>query len=99
MRQCHFCSRWFRNRQGVRRHLGYCSTYRAVRGPVSRSVREPLFQCQDCVATFGAALVAKVTRDEMHAQHSQHRGCAVCGKDLWVDAGWKLMPAGTPTGQ
>jgi hypothetical protein len=26
-RPCHFCGRWFGNKQGVRRHLGYCAEY------------------------------------------------------------------------
>lgn len=96
MRQCHFCNRWFGNRQGVRRHLGFCTKYREAGGSAGKSIRERLFQCQDCVATFGTELVKKVTREEMHAQHAKHRGCEVCGKNDWIDAGWKLVPVETP---
>lgn len=27
-RKCHFCHRWFGNKQAVRRHLGYCDWYK-----------------------------------------------------------------------
>lgn len=52
-RTCYFCERWFRNKQAVRRHLGYCKAYqsgekdsvRTSPGP-ARSERNSL--CADC---------------------------------------------------
>ena len=29
MRQCHFCERWFTNKQAVRAHLKHCPEYQA----------------------------------------------------------------------
>ena len=32
MRTCHFCGKWYRNKQAVRAHLQWCSQYIAEKG-------------------------------------------------------------------
>jgi hypothetical protein len=52
MRQCHFCERWFRNKQSVRAHLKACSNYKhqlhagLVVGTQTRFVG--YYQCPAC---------------------------------------------------
>ena len=46
MRRCHFCGRWFKNKQAVRAHLKYCSEYQEARldVKVKRAVKHSLNQ-------------------------------------------------------
>ena len=92
MRTCRFCSRWFRNKQAVRRHLGYCRDYLSLGRSPQGWTREPLFKCTSYVEALGADNVVPVTRDEMHATSSTHGGCSVCSNNLWIDAGWRRVP-------
>jgi len=95
MRQCHFCKRWFRNRQATRRHLGYCRLYLESDRPATKWTRVRLMQCERCVQQLGHQGAQKVTTDELHSQYVH--GCPVCGHTLWQPAGWKRVPVEQPT--
>lgn len=93
MRSCRFCNRWFRNRQAVRRHLGYCRDYLSAERTDPPWTREPLFQCAECRAALGDEHAQRVTRDEMHELSSTYRGCPVCHTNIWARAGWRRVPS------
>jgi len=92
VRQCKFCSRWFRNRQATRRHLGYCAPYLNAERTDPPWGREQLFQCVACRDTLGRDHTQRVTRDEMHEMHSAYGGCPLCHSNSWGPAGWRRVP-------
>ncbi len=92
MRPCRFCSRWFKNKQAVRRHLGYCPTYQAQPGR-KRWERVDLYQCASCLDWLGSEQAAKLSEAEMYA--TAGTGCPSCGwRGPWTSAGWTLVPGG-----
>jgi len=92
VRQCKFCSRWFRNKQATRRHLGYCTLYLNAERTDPPWGREQLFQCAACRDTFGRDHAQRVTRDEMHESSSAYGGCPICQTNAWAPAGWRRVP-------
>ena len=92
MRQCHFCDRYFRNRQGVRAHLRFCRDYaRAVAdGTTVRHQRVPMYQCQRCKDEIG--LPHAMTEDERDKELSIYGGCGMCGGQDYVRVGWTRIP-------
>jgi len=92
MRTCHFCQRWFKNKQAVRRHLGYCRDYLNAEHTNPPWTRVPLVQCASCVQNFGADFAARLTHAEMHDALVTYRGCPMCGANWWSRAGWRRVP-------
>jgi hypothetical protein len=41
-RQCNFCRRWFKNKQAVRRHLGFCIQWKIAKAGGQRSLADGL---------------------------------------------------------
>jgi hypothetical protein len=92
VRTCAFCNRWFKNKQAVRRHLGYCRDYLPHTSRGQDGARDRTFRCAACVSVLGAAAVPRITQDEMHAHSAATGGCPTCGNNLWADAGWRRRP-------
>ena len=91
MRRCHFCERWFKNIQAVRRHLGYCRDYLTAESTAPWT-REALYQCAQCREQLGFSGTDRVTREEMHAMALTGGGCPMCQTNAWVPAGWRRVP-------
>lgn len=96
MRQCRFCERWFKNRQAVRRHLGYCQLYLEAPRPAETWTRAPVVQCEQCVVAVGPDHTQRVTQEEMHEFHAEYGGCPSCSGQTWVDAGWRRVRVTAP---
>ena len=92
MRTCNFCERWFKNKQAVRRHLGYCKEYLNAERRERPWTRVELYQCAACVTNYGTDYTPTVTHEEMHEQAATHGGCGFCGRNEWRRAGWKRVP-------
>ena len=92
MRQCHFCERWFKNKQAVRRHLGFCKDYLTASYDEKPWRRVELLQCAHCKQAYGDDITPKITSDEMHELVDMYGGCDICGTNLWARAGWKREP-------
>lgn len=93
MQTCHFCDRWFKNKQAVRRHLGYCKTYLNAEVDNRSWTREELWQCAQCRERNGFANTDKVTFEAMHQLQAACGGCPHCGHRYWQKAGWRRVPA------
>ncbi len=91
MRRCRFCDRWFKNKQAVRRHLGYCKDYLNAEHREVPWRRERLFQCDWCRHYQGTESTPVVTVEETHQIVATYGGCPSCGRNAWVRVGWKRV--------